>query len=484
MADLDFTTNFTLTSRMALVVGDTYDPGFKPDQFRPWCDVTIEPYLIGSASTEIRITGQTPKITILLIPIPARIETGVLRLVRQPAPATETPTAEEREAQDDTEGVPLLAETPELELPDGTHLAYRVKFGPMKFGGATYRFEDFAFLAPTTAVTLDIASVERIDAPPSTPAELVVRMIPDDWDYVDGEGIAFYANGIQLGTRKEVAVTGVPADMDDITDAQPVGKAVTRSATQAAARGAIGAGTSSLSVDGTPVGSYDLDTTPVTAADVGAYTTEEVDDAILGITTGGTLTDPKINSIKDTNGNGALDISATASAVNRLRITNAAAGGSPSIVATGADANLSIDLTPKGSNPTVSIWTGSVAAARLLLSGSGADVGLNVAVKGSGQLQVNGNQVQTKSVVSLTSTATLSAVSGHEYVYLLGASAAPTLPTAVSNHCIYQLKNTTASPISVATTSSQTIDGMAGPLIVDPNDCYTLVSDNANWWIV
>ena len=61
------------------------------------------------------------------------------------------------------------------------------------------------------------------------------------------------------------------------------------------------------------------------------------------------LTSPKIlTSIKDTNGNELLKFTATASAVNEVTVTNAAAGGSPIVSATGGDTDIGVKLTPKG----------------------------------------------------------------------------------------------------------------------------------------
>lgn len=86
------------------------------------------------------------------------------------------------------------------------------------------------------------------------------------------------------------------------------------------------------------------------------------------------------------------------------------------------------------------------------------------------------------SVISLTSSATLAAISGREYVYLLGSGAVPTMPTAVGNTSKYHLKNVHSSDISLLTTSSQTVD--VGSLTIRPGQSYTLVSDNANWVII
>lgn len=65
--------------------------------------------------------------------------------------------------------------------------------------------------------------------------------------------------------------------------------------------------------------------------------------------TGATLTTPKvITSINDTNDNELVKVTATASAVNELTVTNAATGNAPSISATGGDTNINLELTPKG----------------------------------------------------------------------------------------------------------------------------------------
>lgn len=53
-------------------------------------------------------------------------------------------------------------------------------------------------------------------------------------------------------------------------------------------------------------------------------------------------------SINDVNGNELLRVSATAAAVNEVSLTNAAAGGAPSLSATGNDTNVSLNLAGKG----------------------------------------------------------------------------------------------------------------------------------------
>jgi hypothetical protein len=63
--------------------------------------------------------------------------------------------------------------------------------------------------------------------------------------------------------------------------------------------------------------------------------------------------------IDDTNGNELLTFGTTASAVNELKITNAATGGDPVIEATGGDASVSMRVQAKGTTGYVEIWAGA-----------------------------------------------------------------------------------------------------------------------------
>jgi len=76
-------------------------------------------------------------------------------------------------------------------------------------------------------------------------------------------------------------------------------------------------------------------------------------DTITGIASTQTLTNKTItsgryNQLNDTNGNTMVVFTPTASAVNGFTMTNAAAGGTPSIAVTGTDANISMNLLAKG----------------------------------------------------------------------------------------------------------------------------------------
>jgi hypothetical protein len=67
------------------------------------------------------------------------------------------------------------------------------------------------------------------------------------------------------------------------------------------------------------------------------------------------------NDILDSNGNESIRLSATASAVNEITVTNAAASGDPALSATGTDTDIDLLLIPKGTGE-IAIGTGAAAA--------------------------------------------------------------------------------------------------------------------------
>ena len=77
-----------------------------------------------------------------------------------------------------------------------------------------------------------------------------------------------------------------------------------------------------------------------------------------------TLTSPVINEIDDSNGNEEIIFTATASAVNELTVANAATGNNPNITASGSDANVGINFTPKGTGAVTFNGTGKIQAVK------------------------------------------------------------------------------------------------------------------------
>ena len=82
-----------------------------------------------------------------------------------------------------------------------------------------------------------------------------------------------------------------------------------------------------------------------------------------------------------------------------------------------------------------------------------------------------------------TATAAASAINVN-YTYLVTGTTTLTLPTAVGNMNTYTVKNVGNNNVTVATTSSQTIDGSTSALIKVKYTALTLVSDGANWNII
>ena len=135
-----------------------------------------------------------------------------------------------------------------------------------------------------------------------------------------------------------------------------------------------------------------------------------------------TLTDPRINTVKDTNGNTAVQFPATASAVNFVNISNNATGGAPSILGTGSDTDVNLYIRPKGagsvsirdgSNNAIAFFGGVASAVNrftltnaatgsspsITAGGSDTNVDLLLVSKGSGVVKANGAEVATKTYV-------------------------------------------------------------------------------------
>lgn len=159
--------------------------------------------------------------------------------------------------------------------------------------------------------------------------------------------------------------------------------------------------------------------------------------ALVGTTdtqtlTNKTLTTPKIDTIKDTSGSTIASLSATASAVNYVDISNASTGFAPAITANGSDTNLNLFLRGKGSGSTimadgsgnntfVGVGNGSspvnyltatnadtANAPKLSALGSDTNINLNLVSKGTGTIQANSVDVATVSGSQTLTNKTLS----------------------------------------------------------------------------
>jgi hypothetical protein len=106
-----------------------------------------------------------------------------------------------------------------------------------------------------------------------------------------------------------------------------------------------------------------------------------------------TLTSPIINEIDDANGNEQVIFTATASAINELTITNAAAGNAPSIATTGGDTNIGLTIAPKGTGDV------NVDADTLRVGDSNADA--TITTNGTGDLTLSTNTGSNSGTVKI-----------------------------------------------------------------------------------
>ena len=161
-----------------------------------------------------------------------------------------------------------------------------------------------------------------------------------------------------------------------------------------------------------------------------------------------TLTTPTINSpkigteIQDENGNELVEITATGSAVNHFKVTNAATGNNVTLEATGSDTNVGFNVTSKGTG-LVTVTTG-VAFSEIVQTANGA--------------------------VSLVKTVT---------VFNKGSALAATLADGT---VIGQLKILTNKGAGAATTTPANF-GAGTSIAIAQHKTATLLWDGTNWQI-
>jgi hypothetical protein len=101
-----------------------------------------------------------------------------------------------------------------------------------------------------------------------------------------------------------------------------------------------------------------------------------------------TLVNPKINAIYDSNGNPMLNTAPVAGAVNFIAIQNHTTTNAPSVLASGSDINIDLNLVPQGTGSIVVYVTG--ATANIKAGGTGSNIDLNLQSKGTGLVKANG----------------------------------------------------------------------------------------------
>lgn len=90
----------------------------------------------------------------------------------------------------------------------------------------------------------------------------------------------------------------------------------------------------------------------------------------------------------------------------------------------------------------------------------------------------------TRSVNSISTPTTLASAPSVDYVYLVSGTTTVTLPTAVGNTNLYSIKNVGTGTVTIATTSSETIDGSITAQLIVRYVSVDLISDGSNWNVI
>jgi len=96
---------------------------------------------------------------------------------------------------------------------------------------------------------------------------------------------------------------------------------------------------------------------------------------------------------------------------------------------------------------------------------------------------VGGGSGITRSVTVTSGNTSAGSTAAVDYVYLIAGAHTITLPTAVGNTNLYTIKNNHSASVSLATTSSQTVDGVTSPSLV-PEQSLQIISNGTNWNVV
>lgn len=89
-----------------------------------------------------------------------------------------------------------------------------------------------------------------------------------------------------------------------------------------------------------------------------------------------------------------------------------------------------------------------------------------------------------RTITAVSTNTGAGATASTDYVYLCSNTITITLPTAVGNSNRYTIKNVGNGVITIATTSSQTIDGALTAVIHFANNSVDLISTGSNWKII
>lgn len=155
-------------------------------------------------------------------------------------------------------------------------------------------------------------------------------------------------------------------------------------------------------------------------------------------------------------------------------------------------------VTPNLGTPSAAILTNATGTASGLTAGNVSTInglitaGSNVTITGSGtsispyniSSSGGGGGGGTVSINSVSTSTNAGSAAGTTYVYYCTGTITITLPTAVGNTNFYYIKNVGTGVVTVATTSSQTIDGSTTITIPTQYQSYTILSNLTNWNIL
>lgn len=89
-----------------------------------------------------------------------------------------------------------------------------------------------------------------------------------------------------------------------------------------------------------------------------------------------------------------------------------------------------------------------------------------------------------RSIISTATSLTANSAADTDFIYLVSGTTTITMPTAVANTNQYTIKNIGTNTVTIATTSSQTIDGSTTITLPRQYSSVTLISNNSNWFII
>jgi hypothetical protein len=188
--------------------------------------------------------------------------------------------------------------------------------------------------------------------------------------------------------------------------------------------------------------------------------------------TGYSISNPKVHHVAAATGTAGAVQQSTQSGLTGASVAQTGHRFAPTINQTGTSSYIGVEVA------VTETATGSGTKKPFAVSVGASE---KFAVDNAGVARVNSTSpLINRNVATVTTTVTIGAVAGVDYVVFIGASGAPTLPTAVSNTNRYSFKNIDSVDRTISTTSAQTIDGSA-TLVLPAGAAVDLISDGANW---